>query len=71
MATLSLGATATFSIRPKAKSGIGAISKNAKGSKPDALKLRLDHGDLIIMHGSGIQKFYEVACIFSLITDNR
>jgi alkylated DNA repair dioxygenase AlkB len=46
-------------LRPKAKSGLGPGSKNARGTKRDVLKIILHHGDIVIMHGPGIQKFYE------------
>jgi alkylated DNA repair dioxygenase AlkB len=61
VATLSLGAQASMTFRPKAKSGFGATSKNAKGTKPDVLRITLEHGDMIIMHGTGVQKLYEHA----------
>ena len=47
-------------LRPKAKSGIGSDSKNKQGTKGDFLRILLLHGDLVVMHGSGIQKLYEV-----------
>lgn len=62
VATLSLGASAVMCVRPKAKSGLGPESKNAKGTKRDVLRIVLHHGDIVIMHGRGIQKFYEVYC---------
>lgn len=64
VATLSLGASALMSFRPKAKVPIGARSKNFKGTKPDVMRIVLDHGDIIIMHGSEIQKLYEVRASF-------
>jgi 2OG-Fe(II) oxygenase superfamily len=60
VATLSLGGNATMSLRPKAKSGLGPGSRNAKGTKLDVLRIKIRHGDIIIMHGSGIQKLFEV-----------
>ncbi|CAD6443867.1 cb27798f-838e-4cbf-b0df-89cd4318de08 [Sclerotinia trifoliorum] len=62
VATLSLGASSTMCFRPKNKSTIGGIHKTNKGSKTskkDYAKLTLNHGDIIIMHGSGIHKYYE------------
>ncbi|KAI9743396.1 MAG: hypothetical protein M1818_003243 [Claussenomyces sp. TS43310] len=61
VATLSLGATALMSFRPKAKYPLGKRSKNHRGTKPDVMRIILDHGDIIVMHGSGIQKLYEHA----------
>jgi alkylated DNA repair dioxygenase AlkB len=57
-----------MSLRPKAKSLIGPVAKNAKGCKADYLKIRLDHGDLVVMHGPGIQKYYEVRTAFPSIS---
>lgn len=59
VATLSLGASATMALRPKAKAAIGVASRNAKGTKNPVLRVTLDHGDMVIMHGSGVQKYYE------------
>lgn len=61
VASLSLGASATMSWRPKVKSGIGAESKNAKGTKNPMLKITLKHGDIMVMHGAKIQQYYEHA----------
>lgn len=55
-------------VRPKAKSGLGAERRNQKGTKGDVLKMVLNHGDLVVMHGSDIQKYYEV-CNPSYFTD--
>ncbi len=46
--------------RPKAKSNIGT-SNNAKGTKADVLKITLEHGDIMVMHGAEIQKHYEAS----------
>lgn len=59
VATLSLGASATMALRPKAKAAIGVASRNAKGTKPAVLRVTLEHGDMVIMHGSGVQQYYE------------
>ena len=61
VATLSLGSQAVMTLRPKAKCRVGAESKNAKGTKVDVLKMVLRHGDLVVMHGTGIQKLYEAS----------
>jgi hypothetical protein len=53
-----------MSFRPKAKSSIGGLPAK-KGSKkvekPPVLWFTLDHGDIVVMHGREIQKFYEVS----------
>jgi alkylated DNA repair dioxygenase AlkB len=49
-----------MALRPKAKSRVGAESRNAKGTKLDVLRMVLRHGDIVVMHGTGIQKLYEV-----------
>ncbi|OBT57358.1 hypothetical protein VE04_02764 [Pseudogymnoascus sp. 24MN13] len=59
VATLSLGASATMSLRPKAKAAVGVTSKNAKGTKAPVIRVTLEHGDMVIMHGSGVQTYYE------------
>ncbi|KAI9648951.1 hypothetical protein NHQ30_001517 [Ciborinia camelliae] len=64
VATLSLGASSTMSFRPKNKSQIGGVLKSNKGSKvskKDYVRVTLNHGDIIVMHGSGIHKYYEHA----------
>ncbi|APA11239.1 hypothetical protein sscle_07g060090 [Sclerotinia sclerotiorum 1980 UF-70] len=66
VATLSLGASSTMCFRPKNKSTIGGIlkaNKGSKASKKDYVKVTLNHGDIIIIHGSGIHKYYEVNSI--------
>jgi hypothetical protein len=47
--------------RPKAKSNIGDKSTNQRGTKKDVLIIELGHGDIMIMHGPGIQELYEVS----------
>ncbi|TAQ86624.1 hypothetical protein B7494_g5055 [Chlorociboria aeruginascens] len=63
VATLSLGSSATMCFRPKARSGIGSTigKRNAKGLKPDVLRITLEHGDIMVMHGPKIQQLYEHA----------
>lgn len=62
IATLSLGAQAVMTLRPKAKSEVGGRNtKTQKGLKKEVIKVVLDHGDIIIMHGSELQKHYEHA----------
>jgi alkylated DNA repair dioxygenase AlkB len=52
-----------MTVRPKAKYNLGSDSNNAKGTKADVLKMVLRHGDLVVMHGTGIQKLYEVCSL--------
>ena len=44
--------------RPKANNTIG---KTEAKEKPAVLQFTLEHGDIVIMHGPKIQKFYEVS----------
>lgn len=37
-----------------------ALLVKKKGNAPSFLTLVLQHGDLIVMHGAGLQKYYEV-----------
>lgn len=47
--------------RPKAKSNVnGPPLKGSDKSKPEVLSIKLQHGDIVIMHGELIQKYYEV-----------
>ncbi|CZR62926.1 uncharacterized protein PAC_12823 [Phialocephala subalpina] len=61
VATLSLGSDATMHFRPKKNSPIGVSGKGKKATKPDYLKIILNHGDLLVMHGTDIHKYYEHA----------
>ncbi|KAJ9155445.1 hypothetical protein NKR23_g2011 [Pleurostoma richardsiae] len=60
--TLSLGSPSFMSIRPKKKSGLdfscGTTSNNE--AKP-VLEFLLSHGDMVVMHGRAIHKYYEHA----------
>ena len=51
VATLSLGGDATMMFRPKAKKPT---------ELPAVLCITLRHGDIVVMHGTRIQKLYEV-----------
>ena len=43
------------------------IQKAANGDKWEvALTIRFKHGDIVVMHGADIQKYYEVSIILSL-----
>ncbi|RYP75102.1 hypothetical protein DL771_002563 [Monosporascus sp. 5C6A] len=61
VATLSLGSPATMRFRPKKKASIGESSglKSDKGNKKEVLCFTLNHGDMVVMHGTGIHKYYE------------
>jgi alkylated DNA repair dioxygenase AlkB len=67
VATLSLGANATMNFRPKKKTNIPSLDEgNARGKKDKTekssiLSIKLEHGDIVIMHGREIQKLYEVS----------
>lgn len=65
VATLSLGASSTMCFRPKNNSTIGGVlkSKGSKVSKKDYVQITLNHGDIIVMHGSGLHKYYEVSTV--------
>jgi alkylated DNA repair dioxygenase AlkB len=51
--------------RPKAKNSIGRTDedqrKNQRGIKNDVLRIMLEHGDIMVMHGHQIQELYEVS----------
>ena len=65
MATLSLGSPATMRFRPKKKATIGKGSgRKSDENKKEVLALTLNHGDIVVMHGTAIQKLYEVCIIF-------
>jgi hypothetical protein len=42
-----------------------ALSKGRKGKEaPATIKMELHHGDLVVMHGEKLQKYYEVCGLF-------
>ncbi|KAI0602778.1 hypothetical protein F4775DRAFT_600732 [Biscogniauxia sp. FL1348] len=59
VATLSLGSPAVMYFRPKKRTTIGEASKSKKGDRPPMLGFVLEHGDMVIMHGRDIHKYYE------------
>jgi alkylated DNA repair dioxygenase AlkB len=67
VATLSLGANATMNFRPKKKAHVPSLDegnardKKDKSEKSSILSIKLEHGDIVIMHGREIQKLYEVS----------
>jgi alkylated DNA repair dioxygenase AlkB len=58
-----------MSFRPKAKGAVGCFrgtdQTTGKGGrkKQVMLSITLNHGDIVIMHGRDIQKYYEVSAI--------
>ncbi|KAI1087669.1 hypothetical protein F5B19DRAFT_499810 [Rostrohypoxylon terebratum] len=58
VATLSLGSASVMKFYPKKNIdvGTGVKSKGAKGDQ--VLSIVLMHGDMVVMHGAGIQKCY-------------
>ncbi len=65
MSTLSLGSGATMGFRPKASSKFppSLAKKRAKGYYHDVLEFPVGHGDMVVMHGAAIHRFYEVPMI--------
>jgi alkylated DNA repair dioxygenase AlkB len=65
VASLSLGCESTMHFRPKSNNSIGKNDENqkqnAKGTKKDVLRIILEHGDIMVMHGRQIQELYEVS----------
>ncbi|KAH8660819.1 hypothetical protein BGZ60DRAFT_492180 [Tricladium varicosporioides] len=61
VASLSLGSSATMSFRPKSKNTIQSPPQrgNAKGEKKPVLSFVIEHGDIVVMKGSGIHGYYE------------
>jgi hypothetical protein len=42
-----------------------ALSRGRKGKEaPTTIKMELHHGDLVVMHGEKLQKYYEVCCLY-------
>ncbi|ETS85009.1 hypothetical protein PFICI_03034 [Pestalotiopsis fici W106-1] len=59
VATLSLGSPSIMRFRPKKKSKVGPEVKNLRSLKPAVVSIPLYHGDIVIMHGTELQKNYE------------
>ncbi|KAI1641496.1 hypothetical protein F4809DRAFT_654963 [Biscogniauxia mediterranea] len=59
VATLSLGSPAVMYFRPKKRTTIGEASKTKKGDRRPMLGFVLEHGDMVVMHGRDIHKYYE------------
>ena len=38
----------------------GIVRKGAGGEATPCIKMEVNHGDLVVMHGEGLQMFYEV-----------
>ena len=47
--------------RPKGKANVAGPSVSGRKTKKDVLKIVLQHGDIMLMHGEGIQQLYEVS----------
>jgi hypothetical protein len=47
--------------RPKGKANIAGPPVPGRKTKKDVLKIVLQHGDIMLMHGEGIQQLYEVS----------
>lgn len=41
------------------------LFKNGRGEAPPVIKMVLNHGDLVVMHGENLQKYYEVCHHFA------
>ncbi|KAE9365208.1 hypothetical protein N431DRAFT_420140 [Stipitochalara longipes BDJ] len=61
VASISLGCSSTMKWRPKRLNKIVSEqeNKNQRGTKKEVLSIVLKHGDIVVQHGSGIQKLYE------------
>ncbi|KAI0130179.1 hypothetical protein BJ170DRAFT_720338 [Xylariales sp. AK1849] len=59
VATLSLGSPAVMRFRPKKKTTIGTVGNNKELLRMPVVSFTLNHGDIVIMHGTEIHKFYE------------
>lgn len=55
---MSLGSPSIMSFRVKSR----YIEKTSSGDLPMGISLPLCHGDMVVMHGTDIHKFYEVSC---------
>ncbi|KAK6085320.1 hypothetical protein SCUP234_02868 [Seiridium cupressi] len=59
VATLSLGSPSVMRFRPKTKNRIGTAGSNKKRDKNPVISFPLYHGDICIMHGVDVHKFYD------------
>ncbi len=47
----------------------GKLDLEKKGrNAPEAVTMRLNHGDIVVMHGEKIQEYYEVSLIHNMLT---
>jgi hypothetical protein len=62
VASISVGCSSIMQWRPKASVNVCGKTKtnNKRKEKKEVLKILLEHGDIMIMHGAKIQKLYEV-----------
>ena len=70
MAALSLGSPSIMSFRPKYGKGPDGqfaahlpASMASKKKYPSVLEVPFRHGDMMVMHGKDIQRFYEVSLL--------
>ncbi|KAK5656211.1 hypothetical protein OQA88_4972 [Cercophora sp. LCS_1] len=67
VAALSLGSPSIMKFRPKRKFlqytdlGLAPPSPGPKGRYQDVLKVPMKHGDIMVMHGTAIHRYYEHA----------
>ncbi len=61
MATLSLGSPSTMAFQPKPSAGIEA----ERGNEKCVLEFMVQHGDMVVMHGSEIHRQYLVCVLLS------
>jgi hypothetical protein len=49
-----------------------ALANGRKGKEaPTTIKMELHHGDLVVMHGENLQKYYEVRGLFSRVLNTN
>ena len=46
---------------------LGATKNTRTGDAPPCIKMELNHGDLVVMHGEKLQKYYEVKYISPIL----
>lgn len=71
VATLSLGSDAAMSFRRKRSKKDGAQPRPTGRMGRVCLKLTLRHGDVVVMQGADVQKYFEVRLLFLLIAFAR
>ena len=61
MATFAVGSPSIFSVKPKAEKKSGMPPGN--GPEKSVIRFMVNHGDIVIMHGAEIHKFYVVGIL--------